>query len=428
MQQRVGTKDEGFERSLMSKTRSLINIIAWSLFNLACTIYSINIVSLHFALWVTVDQHGADILYSLAFSISVFLAALGAPIVGYCADRINRRMPFLLIFATGCFLGTILLSITHNLYLGLLLFILTNFCYQSTDIVQNMLLPHISGKNDVGRVAGFGTGLGYFGTIIGVIIVGPIAAKYGHQSAFIPTALLFMVFALPCFFLIQDRVAPNNQVVSLPKLLDIFRKPIITLLNIKAYPDFAISLLAIFLAFNTIDTIFVFMSVYLQKIAGFQAQEFTLFYVACAAFAIMGGVGFGFVVDRIGPKRVLFGSMLLWSVALFLAMLASGKTLFWIIGPMLGVSLGATWTSSRTLIVALAPKAQTGEFFGCYGFVIKVAAILGPMVWGTSVWLFSFLGMLKYRVALAELVLFMLIGLIILTIHPLDTNASNGQS
>lgn len=390
----------------------LKNIAVWSLFNFACTIYSINIISLHFALWVTVDLQGADIFYSFAFSASLLLAALCAPLIGYYSDRLDRRMPFIIIFSILCFLGTAALGLVHSLFAALIIFTFTNFCYQCADVIQNMLIPQISNGENAGQVAGYGTGFGYFGTIAGVLLVSPVVTRYGHQAAFIPTAILFLIFAIPSFIFLKDPKNPAKK--SNISLLEVFAQPFKTLVNIKKYPDIAASLLAIFLAFNSIDTVFVFMSVYLKKVVGFVDTEFTLFYVGCSIFAILGGIICGFVVDAIGAKKVLIGAIVLWCLALFLAMFASNKNLFWVIGSMIGVSLGATWTSSKTLIMDLAPKEQSGEFFGFYGFVIKIAAIVGPLVWGICVWLFGFSGMLKYRLTIGVLLLVLLSGLLFL--------------
>lgn len=388
------------------------NITVWSLFSFACTIYSINIISLYFALWVTVDKQGPDIYYSLAFSTSVFLAAIVSPLIGYFSDRLHRRVPFLVVTGLGCFLGTAVLGFTNNLSFALIVFTLTNFCYQSADVIQNMLIPQITAGKNVGRVAGFGAGFGYLGVIAGVMLVSPIVTHYGRHAAFLPTALLFLLFSLPSFLVLKD---PQVQSVRTPPpLKEVFLKPIHTLINIKRYPDLGVALLAIFLAFNSIDTVFVFMSVYLKKVIGFVDGEFTLFYVACSVFAILSGIVGGFIVDKIGAKRVLTYSIMLWCFALLLAMVSHAKLVFWMVGALVGISLGATWTSSKTLVVALAPKEQIGEFFGFYGLVIKIAAIIGPLIWGVSVSLGEGLGIFKYRVTIGILLLVLLTGLIVL--------------
>ena len=112
-------------------TNKKLTIFSWSVYDFANTIFAMNVISLYFALWVTVDMKGEDILYSLALSGSMLLVAISSPIMGTMSDRVGRRMPFLILFTF------------------------------------NALLPQVSGKNKIGRVSGYGTSLGYCGTIGG---------------------------------------------------------------------------------------------------------------------------------------------------------------------------------------------------------------------------------------------------------------------
>ena len=50
-------------------------IVSWAFYDFANTIFSMNVISLYFALWVTVDHGGQDILYSAALSGSMLAVA-----------------------------------------------------------------------------------------------------------------------------------------------------------------------------------------------------------------------------------------------------------------------------------------------------------------------------------------------------------------
>jgi len=71
-------------------------IFSWSLYDFANTIFSMNIISLYFPLWVTVDKGGEDILYGFALSFSMLLVAISMPLFGAYSDRVGRRMPLLI--------------------------------------------------------------------------------------------------------------------------------------------------------------------------------------------------------------------------------------------------------------------------------------------------------------------------------------------
>jgi UMF1 family MFS transporter len=392
-------------------------VFSWSMYDFANTIFAMNVITLYFALWVTIDMKGEDILYATFLSFSMLMSALTAPILGAISDRLGRRMPFLIIFTIICCISTALIGLTKQVLVGLIFFAIANYCFQSADIFYNSLLPHVSSKGKVGRVSGYGTGLGYCGTIVGLMLVSPFALKFGRQATFIPTALLFFIFALPCFIFVRDNFVPHESKLIggwWAVIFKSFHKIKNTITNFKEYPGLLNFLIAIFISFNAINTIFVFMSIYTKKVIGFSDVEIISFYTISSVFAIFGAFFAGFVTDRLGARRTLLGVLMMWCIALFVVVISFSKTVFWVIGPVVGINLGSTWTSARALAVKLAPEKMVGEVFGFYGLMGKTASILGPLIWGSAVYGFGFLGIIKYRLAVAILLCFLLLGFIVL--------------
>jgi MFS transporter, UMF1 family len=399
-----------------------LTIFSWSMYDFANTIFAMNVITLYFALWVTVDMKGEDILYSYALSGSMLLSALSAPILGAISDRLGRRMPFLIMFTIICCVFTALIGIVNKLVFGLIFFAVANYCFQIADVFYNSLLPQVSDGKQVGKISGYGTSLGYVGTIVGLLLVSPFALKWGRQMTFVPTAVFFFIFALPCFLFVKDKkndLDPRSKMHkpkknSLSSVVQTFSKTKRTIVDIKKCPGLLRFLAAIFVAFNAINTIFIFMSVYTKKVIGFTDQSIITFYIVSSVFAIIGAFFTGFITDKLGPKRTLSWVLVVWSVTVFLAIISYSKLMFWFIGPVVGISLGATWTSARALAVSLSPPNMVGKVFGFYGLVGKTASIIGPLVWGVSVWAFGFLGIIKYRIAVVFLLIFLLLGLMIL--------------
>ena len=156
------------------------------------------------------------------------------------------------------------------------------------------------------------------------------------------------------------------------------------------------------------------MSVYTKKVMGFTDSEIITFYIISTVFAILGSFVTGFITDRLGSKRILSIVLGLWCITILLAAISFSKAVFWVVGPLAGICLGATWTSVRVLLVDLSPPQMVGEVFGFYGLVGKSASIIGPLIWGLCIWTFGFLGILKYRLAIMTLLLFLGVGFIIL--------------
>lgn len=397
------------------KANKKLTIFSWSMYDFANTIFSMNVISLYFALWITIDMKKADIFYSIALSSSMFLAAVSAPILGAISDKLGKRMPFLIASTVICCLFTAYIGITHYFLIGLICFMIANYCYQVADIFYNTLLPEISEKQSIGRTSGYGIGFGYLGTITGLLLTTPFVLKFGRQASFIPTALFFFLFALPCFIFVKDINRKEKQKYqyadTIKYSLSKIRK---TLANIRQYSALFTFLISAFISLDAINTIIVFMSVYIKKIVLFTDSQIIIFYIISSLFATMGSLSAGLMTDRIGPKKTLSITLLLWCLSLLLAMTSFNKIIFWFVGPLAGISLGATWTSARAMVAHLCPPYMLGEIFGFYGLVGKSASIIGPLVWGISVWSFTPLGLIKYRLTIFILFLFLSLGFLIL--------------
>ncbi len=384
-------------------------VLGWALYDFANTIFSMNVISLYFVLWVTVDKGQEDILYSAVLSGSLFLAAVLEPLLGTVSDIYRKRIPFLVFFTCLACMFTAALGAVRGLFWGLAVFVLANLTYQIATVFYNALLPRVAGKEEIGRVSGLGTGLGYAGAIVGLAVTRPFVMQYGYQGAFIPTAILFFIFSLPCFFLVKEaglkgeRRPDVNMGRIFPRIRETFSDP-------EKYPGLPRFLLAAFIFLNAVNTVIVFMSVYLRKVALFSDRELIVVYIVSTVMAIAGSFFFGAITDKIGAKRSLMISLSLWFICLILGAFARPKAMFWFVGPLIGIALGSVWTASRALVVKLCPEEKLGELFGLLGVVGKSAAIVGPLVWGLSVLAFGFLGAPKYRIAILIQSSFILFG------------------
>ena len=147
------------------KVRKSALILAWGLYDLANQFFALNIVSLYFVRWVTIEKGVPEVLYSISFGISTFLVAVSAPILGAISDMTGRRRPFLVCFTLLSVIFTMLLGIHQNVFLGLLFFAIANFGCQGAIVFYNALMVNIAPKDKIGLVSGFGRMLGYSGAI-----------------------------------------------------------------------------------------------------------------------------------------------------------------------------------------------------------------------------------------------------------------------
>jgi UMF1 family MFS transporter len=387
-------------------------VIGWSLYDFATTIFSMNIISLYFVLWVTVDHGRQDIVYSIALSGSLLIAALLEPLLGAVSDIFRKRMPFLVLFTCVACAGTAFLGLVRGLLAGLVTFAFANLTYQIATVFYNALLVRVAGRGEIGRVSGLGAALGYVGAIVGLVVTRPFVLRYGYQGAFVPTAALFFIFSLPCFFLVKEPAREAGQLSEM-RMGAVFSRIKDTFSSSGKYPGLLRFLIAAFIFLNAVNTVIVFMSVYLRKVAGFDDRSLIAIYLVSTFMAILGSLFFGVLTDRLGAKKAVIMSLSLWFACLVLGAFAWTKAVFWIIGPLIGIALGSVWTTSRALTIGLCPEEKLGEMFGLLGMVGKSAAIIGPLIWGVTILVLDFLGAGKYRIAILLQSFFILAGLFV---------------
>ena len=379
-----------------------------------------NIISLYFPLWVTVDKGGEDILYGFSLSLSMILVAFSMPLLGVLSDRMGRRIPLLIGLTLLSVLFTCLIGVFDHLILGLLFFVLANYGYHAALVPYDALLPRVSRGSSVGKVAGIGVALGYVGAIVGILMVKPFVSEAGRGASFIPTALLFLVFSLPCFFMVKEETRKASTIFWL-NIWDEFAKIKNTLLNTKKYPGLLPFLVANFIYCDAVNTVIAFMSVYAHQVIGFSDSMIRIFLIISTVFAIAGSLIFGWTTDHLGAKRTLMVMLYVWIFGLVVAIVSFSPFIFWMVGPIVGVALGGTWVSARALVVDLSPPEQIGEIYGLYNMGGKFGFVIGPLVWGAIVWAFAGLGVIRYRIAIGSLLLFLIGGLYLLRKVPEKT-------
>jgi len=369
----------------------------WAIYDFANTIFSMNILTLYFAGWLILDHGLEDIWYSVTFSASMLLVALSMPVLGAMSDAHGTKKKYLLLLTIGCVLATLLLGVIARLpievklemTLALLVFAAANYCFEGGLVFYNALLPQVSHHRKMGQISGLGVGLGYLGAIVGMFLVLPFVqgkipmfGAAGKDQAFIPTAVLFFLFALPIFLWVKtDRPSSSDRVRVKAAFKSVWRD----LVNTKKYPGVTRFLISDFLFEDAIATVILFMAIYTQAVMGFGEVEKTILFTVSTTSAALGSIGCGWVTDRLGPKRTLSLVVWGWIVALLLVSVTSQRWLFWILGSLIGIFLGSTWTASRPLMASLVPRDKLGQFFGLYSLSGRAAAIIGPLLWGLMV-------------------------------------------
>jgi MFS transporter, UMF1 family len=417
-----------------SRKPSVVAVVSWILYDFADTAYSMNIVSLYFSTWIIINLQQSDALVSFANSFSMILVALTMPVLGDWSDQKGRKLLPLAMFSGMCILGTALIGILGYyitdvsllMILVTLIFILTNYGYQGALVFYNALLPAVSTPRTMGRISGYGVGIGYLGAIGGLLVARlfvegdfyglhlPWISPGGTVAVFIPTALFYLIFALPLFLTVHEPQPPLAEAAAW-RVRQSYKKIWSSLVDTQKHPGLLRFLISTLLYSDSIETVILFMGIYVQSVVGFTLAETNNFFIMVIPSAIIGSAICGILTDHYGPKKTLNWVILFWILTLIGIISTNNRTVFWILGAWVGALMGSTWTSSRPLLITLVPKEQMGEFFGLYALSGKVAAVVGPLIWSTVTFIFRQQGdHFRYKAAIAALAVNMLIGWIVL--------------
>lgn len=400
------------------KPKNVFLILSWALYDLANQFFALNIVSLYFVRWLTLERGAPDIFYSIAFGISTLFIAVSAPLLGAVSDITGRRRVFLVALTLLSVVFTMILGIPDNIFLSLLFFAVANFGCQTAIVFYNALMINIAPKTKIGLVSGFGKMMGYTGAIVALYLIKPVVLKSGYQATFLPTGILFLLFSLPCLIFIKDK-GPLKPFKLAPflrkeKVAEIFGRLRITAFDTHRYPGLLDFLKASFFGLCAVNAVILFMSVYATRAFGFNENEVVNLIIFSTIFAIAGSLFSGFISDYIGHKRCLLVVFILWGACFITGAFARSSVMYWVIGALAGVSLGSTWVVSRAMAIKIVPADRVGEVFGLFNLVGYLSAIVGSLFWGGMLLALSDMGEWGYRITLISLSLFILLGFIFL--------------
>jgi len=419
----------GWWRGLGALTRSgsALEALAWALYDFANTIFSFAIVSFAMSLWAIsfLGEEAGQLWFGIAVSASVLVNAAVSPVLGALSDRTGRRKPFLLFFTVLTVVPTAFIGLL-DIGLGLLAFALANFAYQAALIYYDALLPEVATPGSRGRLSGIGVGLGYLGTIVsGLLFRFTTDADGGSTPAsFLLIASLFALFAVPLFGIVRERgpVGERLRAIDAARSWSQLRTSIA---QAREVPGLLRFLVGRFFYTDPVNTAIVVMSAFAVFAVGFTPAEALNILLLLTAVAVVASFGWGWLNDRIGPKRTLLAVLSAWVVGLLILALVLEPVPFLVAGAILGAGLGGVVVTDRLLLMRLAPPERIGAMLGIYGLVGKLSAVIGPVLYASIVAaLLPILDRGAYQVAIASLLGLLAIGFALVMGVP-DVRASD---
>lgn len=388
-------------------------IFIWSLFDFANTSFSIIVVTFLYAVYfkktVVGGESIGDLYWSISTSIAMLVTAIISPVLGAIADFSAGKKRFLLFFTSLCIINTGLLYFvgSGDIFWGIFVFVLANIGFEAGLVFYDAFLPEITSPKNYGRVSGYGFAMGYLGSLITLAIVFPFIQAGLIKESFPLAAIFFMIFAAPLFIYLEDSrkdIRPSESYIKIG-----FKRVVSTMKHLPNYKNLALFLLAYFFYIEGVNTVIFFAGNYASSTLGFSEMDLLFFFLTVQITAILGSVLFGIVADSFGQKNTIVITIFIWLLTIFITYFVNDKGGFYFVGLLAGSAMGATQSTSRSLMSKLTPPEKKTEFFGFYSFFGKSSAILGPLVFGLVSYSTG-----NQRYAISSIAVFFIIGLFIL--------------
>lgn len=390
-------------------------IFGWCCYDFANSSFTTIIITVVFAVYfvgvVAGGDHRAPGWWGTALALSQLVVIVVSPLIGALADVTARKKVYLMSAAVVCSLATMALYFTGagDVWLALGLVVLANIAFSLGENLCASFLPEISTAENVGRISGYGWSFGYLGglgsLVLALLIINSGAGRV--PWTFVMTGGFFLLACLPTLML-RER-AKRRVLAADQSYLKLGWGQLVRMTReIPRHRTLMVFFVSMLLFMAGLTAIVAFASVFATQVLHMTQTEVIKLFVVLQLAGVAGAYGFGVMQDRTGPRFALALSLLQWIVVSIWAGLCTTKMEFYIIGVLAGSAMGSLQSGARAVVALLTPPGRAGEFFGYWGFVGKLAAVIGQPVFG---WIAAYHG---YQTAAFANAGFFVVGLVIL--------------
>ncbi len=328
-----------------AKKTSMKNVLLWSSYDAADTLFSQAILSIAFQPYILIlayqmgvtDYGTAFMMMSIFMAVSNLIAALLGPLIGALSDTIGKRKPAVLMSAALMLTATFAFMAWRNYWWAIVCFVFANVGYQSGRLFFDSMIPFISKTNERGKTSGISGALSFIGTFV-AIGLGMLAwSLWGEYLApsllftgnwyvadpfgglvwlFGISAVAIILFSIP-FLFSKEREGENknsfktNFRLSLSSLKS-------TLKEIKRYRNAWLFILGWFLVTDAANTAILYMQLVIVDGAGATPTEALLVIAMGGLLSMVGAIVVGLLLDKFGPKKNFLINIISWFIAVTL--------------------------------------------------------------------------------------------------------------
>lgn len=372
--------------------------LAWCLYDFANSAYTTLIITVAFAVYfrqvvVNAPDNRADQLWGLANFLAMLLVALASPVLGALADYSGMRKRFLILTTLASVGATLTLyrAGPGDVTFAIAAFVVGTAAFEAGYVFYNSFLPEVSTPETVGRVSGWAWGIGYVGGLLCLLACKPwldqsldkAAGIAAYQNSFLLVAAWFLIFSLPAFLWLRESTPQGELQGWWPYAVTGFQRVRQSLTHVRSYRETAKFVVASLLFTDGITTVITFAGIYATTTIGFTNQEMILLFLLLNIVALPGALLAGYFADRVGPKRTLVLTLVLWIAVVIAAASSTGKPMFWAMACGAALGTGGTQAVGRSFMSQISPPSRRSEFFGFYVLSGKFASMFGPLLFGS---------------------------------------------
>ncbi|MFJ6131307.1 MFS transporter [Janibacter terrae] len=381
-------------------------IVGWAMWDWGAQPFNTVITTFVFAVYLTSESFGSTNTTSTALAISTavsgLLVALLAPVLGQNSDRSGRgvRNLRLLTWILAALSASLFLVRPEPAYLvlGLVLLGAGSIVSEIASVNYNASIEQVASPSNIGRVSGFGWGMGYLGGILVLLLlffvfIDPEVGLFGVTGedaldirvSMIVCGLWILLFTVPTFLVLKDAPrdkAPRVGIIDSYKLVgDSLRR----LWGQSRHTVYFLGASALFR--DGLAGVFAFGAVLAAGTFGMSAGEVIIFGAVANIVAGIATMLFGLLDDVLGPKRVIVISLVaLVGLGLAIFLLHDGGTMvFWTLGLAMTAFVGPAQAASRSFLARVIPEGQGGEIFGLYATTGRVVSFVSPAAFGVAI-------------------------------------------
>jgi UMF1 family MFS transporter len=370
---------------------------AWAMFDFANSGYTTVVLTAVFnAYFVSVVAGKAawgTFAWTAALSVSYLLVMIAGPLVGAWADAHAAKKKVLFVSTVMCVAATAALANAGPgaVAWAVVFIVISNFAYAIGENICAAFLPEIARPEALGKVSGWGWSLGYFGGILALgISLGWVMTAESRGSTtsqavagtMLITAVVFALASLPTFLLLKERAKPLAYGAS-PEALSRLAQ---TLRHARGYKDLLLVFATGVFYQAGVATVIALAAIYAEEVMGFKTQDTIMLILTVNVTAAIGAFGFGYAQDRLGKVVALRVTLVGWVLMTVFAFLATTKPVFWVAANLAGLCMGSSQSAGRALVAYFSPPDRAAEFFGLWGVATRLAAIMGPLTYGSVAW------------------------------------------